>query len=59
MWFHIIHVLHFYTGSKSDWVYAEPRFLRQLEVDPNPSRAAFEEMSRESAQVHAGDHGFP
>ena len=57
--FHIMPVLQFYTGSKSDWVYDEPRFLRQLEVDPNPSRAALDEMSRESAQVHAGDHGLP
>ena len=59
VWFHIMHVLQFYTGSKSDWVYAEPRFARELEVDPNVSRADLEEISRQSAQVHAGDHVLP
>ena len=48
VWFHIIHVLQFYSGSRDTWVYAEPRFARELELDPTPHRAELERMSREA-----------
>ena len=56
VWFHIMHVLQFWSGSGDNWVYAEPRFARSLEVDPTPSRAEIERMSREAAREQAGNH---
>ena len=56
VWFHIIHVLQFYDGSRDNWVFAEPRFARELELDPIPSRSEIERMSREASQEQADDH---
>lgn len=50
IWFHIVHTLQFWEGDASNWLYAEPRFCRELEPEPLEDRAVLEARSRTLAQ---------
>ena len=45
VWFHVVHTLQFWEGDRSCWLYAEPRFCRELEPEPGESRDALEARS--------------
>lgn len=49
VWIHVIHVLHFWAGSKDVWVYAEPRFAAEHELPAEESRESLERRSRTRA----------
>ena len=51
VWFHVLHVLQFWGGEASNWVYAEPGFCRELEPDPTEDRAVLEARSRSAAEL--------
>ena len=51
VWLHVLHVLQFWEGPATSWVYAEPRFARHLELDPDEDRALIEQRSREAVPL--------
>ena len=51
VWFHVIHTLQFWEGRRDCWLYAEPRFCRELEPDPEEDRDALQARSRDIAQL--------
>ena len=51
VWLHVLHVLQFWEGPATNWVYAEPRFARHLELDPDEDRALIEQRSREAVPL--------
>lgn len=43
---HVVHVLHFWQGSKDVWIMAEPRFAGDYELPVEESRESLERRSR-------------
>ena len=54
VWIHIVHVLHFWAGSRDVWIYAEPRFAADHELPVEESRASLEARSRKRADMVSG-----
>ena len=50
IWFHVIHVLQLWSAAAAHWIWAEPKFAREVEVDPLLERAELESLARARAQ---------
>ena len=53
IYFHIVHVLELKHGPSDTWLWAEPRYAQQLEVDPLLERAVLESNARERASLQS------
>ena len=53
IYFHIVHVLQLWHGASDSWLWAEPRYAQQLEVDPLLERAVLESNARERAGLQS------
>ena len=53
IYFHIVHVLELRHGPSDTWLWAEPRYAQQLEVDPLLERAVLESNARERASLQS------
>ena len=46
IWIYVIHVLHFWSGTADNWVMAEPRFARDMELEAAEDRDVIMQRSR-------------
>merc|ERR1712026_294522 len=53
IYFHMVHVLELRHGPSDSWLWAEPRYAQQLEVDPLLERAVLESKARERASLQS------